>query len=146
MKVSIKNRIIIIIIVILIGCIAKLMFPIISLIGWIVGCVIYQSIDGYSELARVQSLYDDEVGINQRLRNDYKELLEESSLESGKLSRNLAIKEKELLDLETNLRSIKGQNEQLAQELEKRNLNDYKWIFDEINDFKQFLKKRHERS
>ena len=69
------------------------------------------------EYRRLKSLYEDESAINERLKNDYKQLLSNSTAESGKLSQNLARRERELLDLETSIQKVKSENEELSHAL-----------------------------
>lgn len=71
-------------------------------------------------LARTKVLLDDQTGISERLRKDYKELLANYSAESNKLSSNLAKKEQQLLDRERELQQQKTKNDQLLSDLQER--------------------------
>ncbi|MEY5047686.1 MAG: hypothetical protein RLZZ175_1045 [Bacteroidota bacterium] len=65
-----------------------------------------------SSFRRIKSLYDEEVRVNDRLKKDYKLLLDNSSAESSTMSKSLLKKEEEL-----QLTSTK--NAQLSEELNK---------------------------
>ncbi len=69
---------------------------------------------------RTQKLLDEQNGISDRLRKDYKDLLSNYSSESNKMSANLAKKENQLLDMEKSLQDTKAQNDKLATDLKER--------------------------
>ena len=95
-------------------------------------------------VAKLKSLFNNQQKISNRLKKQYEELLDKSTRESGRLAKNLAQKEKSLLDLEQKLETTKANNEALARNLaerEKRLKELEKLIADQENAVKQLKDK-----
>lgn len=74
------------------------------------------------KFARATTLLNEQNGISDRLRKDYKDLLANYSSESNKMSANLAKKENQLLDMEKSLQETKAQNDKLSANLKEREM------------------------
>ena len=70
--------------------------------------------------AQLQKLFDELEATNNRLKEDYKKLLESSTAKSSELSKTLAEKEKALLDLEQNLLDNQKKMDTLLVDLQAR--------------------------
>ncbi len=69
---------------------------------------------------QLQALFDELETTNNRLKEDYKKLLESSTAKSSELSKSLAEKEKALLDLEQNLLENQKKMDTLLVDLQAR--------------------------
>ena len=76
--------------------------------------------DTKSDLERSRSLYSELDTSNQRLQSNYKNLLESSTLKSNQLSKNLAEKERTLIDLEQKLMINQRSIDSLTSNLQAR--------------------------
>ncbi len=76
--------------------------------------------DTKNALARAENLFAELDSSNQRLQTNYKNLLESSTLKSNNLAKNIAQKEKALIDLEQTLMENQKSIDSLTSNLEAR--------------------------